>query len=72
MEEFKRLSEEGKYRKCQKKGHSTRLCPKYYAAIKPTNVGHIKSHNIASIQKLLSETSNQIDEGSDEGVLGEE
>ncbi|KAI1006398.1 hypothetical protein K3495_g1823 [Podosphaera aphanis] len=71
LDEFKRLSQEGKCIRCQKKGHDTRLCPKYRAAKRPANLGHIKSHDDVSLQKYLSET-NFDDDISDAEVSGEE
>ncbi|KAI0993688.1 hypothetical protein K3495_g14495 [Podosphaera aphanis] len=71
LDEFKRLSQEGKCIRCQKKGHDTRLCPKFRAAIRPANVGHIKSHDSVSFQKTLLET-NMDDDTSDAEVSGEE
>ena len=70
QDEFKKLTEEGKCMRCTKKGHNSRACPKYRAAIRPASISSPKSIN--DLKKIATELDTMEDTVNNSEMSGEE
>ena len=56
LDEFKKMSGEGKCIRCGKIGHKTRLCPTYGPARrKPAEISHVNSTSISDLERILAQ-----------------
>lgn len=71
IDEFKRLTKEGKCTRCGQGAHKTRACPNYGPAKRSAQISHVKNSQIESSSQMHADNVGT-EEDSDEGFSGEE